>query len=205
MTVVESSVASAELFDQLAPGLDARTINVIERHKGGSFVQGRGWLVRRALAIADMVGLSVAFLIAMVWWAGAQTGDHVADALELAIFMVSLPAWILAANFYGLYSSDEERTDHSTADDLVGVFHLVTVGQLGPVPGRHVHPGRRPEPSAPADLLAARDPARDDAAGTGSRGSVAARTPTFRTRSSSAPVTSDSWSRASCASIRSTD
>jgi hypothetical protein len=28
----------------------------------------------------------------------------------------------------GLYDNDDERTDHSTADDLLGVFHLVTVG-----------------------------------------------------------------------------
>jgi exopolysaccharide biosynthesis polyprenyl glycosylphosphotransferase len=32
------------------------------------------------------------------------------------------------AKLYGLYDLDEERADHSTADELVGVFHLVTVG-----------------------------------------------------------------------------
>ena len=32
------------------------------------------------------------------------------------------------AKLYGLYERDEERTDHSTVDDVVGVFHLVTVG-----------------------------------------------------------------------------
>ena len=128
MTVVDSSIATAELFDQLAPGLDAQTINVIERHRGGKLVQGRGWLVRRALAVADIVGLSAAFIIAMVWWAGSPVDDRVSDLFEFTIFALSLPAWILAANLYGLYSSDEERTDHSTADDLVKVFHLVTVG-----------------------------------------------------------------------------
>ncbi len=128
MTVVHPGVASGELFDQLAPGLDAQTINVIERHRNGGIVKGRGWLVRRALALADMVGLTVAFAVAMVWWGGSPTDDHVADGLELVVFMLSLPVWILAANLYGLYSSDEERTDHSTPDDLVGVFHLVTVG-----------------------------------------------------------------------------
>ncbi len=128
MTVVHPGVASGELFDQLAPGLDAQTINVIERHRNGGIVKGRGWLVRRALALADMVGLTVAFAVAMVWWGGSPTTDHVADGLELIVFMLSLPVWILAANLYGLYSSDEERTDHSTPDDLVGVFHLVTVG-----------------------------------------------------------------------------
>jgi exopolysaccharide biosynthesis polyprenyl glycosylphosphotransferase len=128
MTVVDSSIATTELFDQLAPGLNAQTIGVIERHRSGQIVKGRGWLVRRALAAADMIGLSAAFIVAMVWWAGSPTDDHVSDVLEAAIFALSLPAWILAANLYGLYSSDEERTDHSTADDLFGVFHLVTVG-----------------------------------------------------------------------------
>jgi hypothetical protein len=128
MTVVDSSIATTELFDQLAPGLDAQTIGVIERHRNGKIVQGRGWLVRRALALADIVGLSAAFIVAMVWWAGSPVDDRVPDVLEFAIFALSLPAWILAANLYGLYSSDEERTDHSTADDLVKVFHLVTVG-----------------------------------------------------------------------------
>ena len=43
------------------------------------------------------------------------------------IFALSLPAWIVVTKLYGLYDHDEERTDHSTADDVVGVFHMVTV------------------------------------------------------------------------------
>jgi exopolysaccharide biosynthesis polyprenyl glycosylphosphotransferase len=34
----------------------------------------------------------------------------------------------VVAKLYGLYDLDEERTDHSTTDDLVPVLHLVTVG-----------------------------------------------------------------------------
>jgi exopolysaccharide biosynthesis polyprenyl glycosylphosphotransferase len=129
VTVVQPGIAASELlFDQLAPALDAQTIDVIERHRSGGMVKGRGWLVRRALALADMVGLTVAFVVGMVWWAGGDDADYIADSLELVIFVCSLPVWILTANLYGLYSNDEERTDHSTADDLVGVFHLVTVG-----------------------------------------------------------------------------
>ena len=45
-----------------------------------------------------------------------------------ALFLFSLPVWIFAAKLYGLYDRDEERTDHSTGDDVIGVFHLVTVG-----------------------------------------------------------------------------
>ena len=52
----------------------------------------------------------------------------VSSQLELLIFCLSLPAWVVVAKLYGLYDFDEERTDHSTADDLVGVLHLVTVG-----------------------------------------------------------------------------
>src|SRR5215510_8524958 len=107
MTVVDSSIATTELFEQLAPGLDAQTIGVIERHRSGKVVKGRGWLVRRALAVADMVGLSAAFIVAMVWWAGSPVDDRVPDVLEFAIFALSLPVWSLAADLYGLYSSDE--------------------------------------------------------------------------------------------------
>jgi exopolysaccharide biosynthesis polyprenyl glycosylphosphotransferase len=44
------------------------------------------------------------------------------------LFVASIPAWILVAKLYGLYDNDEERTDHSTADEFVGVFHLITIG-----------------------------------------------------------------------------
>ena len=32
------------------------------------------------------------------------------------------------AKLHGLYRRDEERADHCTTDDIVGVFHLVTIG-----------------------------------------------------------------------------
>jgi exopolysaccharide biosynthesis polyprenyl glycosylphosphotransferase len=46
---------------------------------------------------------------------------------EELLFVLSLPLWVVMAKIYGLYERDEERADHSTADDLAGVFHLVTV------------------------------------------------------------------------------
>ena len=204
MTVVDSSLATAELFDQLAPRLDAQTINVIERHRSPGVVKSRGWLVRRALALADMIGLSAAFVIAMVWWAGSPVDDHVSDLLEVAIFLLSLPAWVVAANLYGLYSNDEERTDHSTADDLVGVFHLVTVGSWVLLPRRHLHGGRGSEPPAPAHVLGARDRRSSRRCVRSPVGSVAAPTSISRTRSSWVQGTSDSSSRANCDITRST-
>jgi exopolysaccharide biosynthesis polyprenyl glycosylphosphotransferase len=82
----------------------------------------RGWLVRRALLAADVVGLAASFLLAEVI---LGRGTEWTELLPVAL---TLPLWVLAAKVYGLYERDEERTDHSTVDDVVNVFHLVTVG-----------------------------------------------------------------------------
>src|SRR5207245_838028 len=59
-------------------------------------------------------------------------GDHLVGGVgigpESAIFVAWLPAWVVAAKLYGLYDRDEERATHSTADEVVNVFHLITVG-----------------------------------------------------------------------------
>jgi exopolysaccharide biosynthesis polyprenyl glycosylphosphotransferase len=82
----------------------------------------RGWVIRRALAAADVAGLTLAFVLAE-----ALIGGGV-NAGRLLFFAATLPGWIVVAKLYGLYDNDEERTDHSTADEFVGVFHLVTIG-----------------------------------------------------------------------------
>ena len=85
--------------------------------------------MRRALALADIVGLGLAFALSTLLFPGRGAVDNAVGALaEGVFFLVTLPAWVVVANLYGLYRNDEERTDHSSADDLVGVFHLVTVG-----------------------------------------------------------------------------
>ena len=87
----------------------------------------RGWVIRRALLAADVVGLLAAFLVTQL--ALADLGEGVDPRIVdlFLIFLVSLPVWVVAAKLYGLYDRDEERTDHSTADDVSDVFHLVTV------------------------------------------------------------------------------
>ena len=86
----------------------------------------RGWLIRRALLLADTVGLAAAFTLAQAIALGSGV-DRVHEAWEFAIAATMLPLWVFAAKLYGLYDRDEERTDHSTIDDFVAVFHLVTV------------------------------------------------------------------------------
>jgi exopolysaccharide biosynthesis polyprenyl glycosylphosphotransferase len=97
------------------------------RRSRTSVPKRRGWLVRRMLALADVLGLTLAFVLAQRLSEHHGAGAFAASA-ELLLFVLFLPVWVFLADLHGLYKRDEERTDHSTADDLVGVFQLVTLG-----------------------------------------------------------------------------
>jgi exopolysaccharide biosynthesis polyprenyl glycosylphosphotransferase len=108
--------------------IDDRTLEILEHRERVGHLQRRGWLVRRALFVADMVGLFAAFVIAeQVFGGGISRAGHLGSPGEYVLFVGFLPMWAVAAKLYGLYDKDEERTDHSTTDDFSGVFHLVTV------------------------------------------------------------------------------
>jgi exopolysaccharide biosynthesis polyprenyl glycosylphosphotransferase len=87
----------------------------------------RGWLVRRALLAGDVCGLLLAFFVTEAIFHQQLVGA-LGFVSQTAIFVGSLPVWLVAAKLYGLYDRDEERATHTTADDLVDVFHLITVG-----------------------------------------------------------------------------
>jgi exopolysaccharide biosynthesis polyprenyl glycosylphosphotransferase len=88
-------------------------------------LERRAWLVPRSLLCADLVGLSVAYVLTTIAWGatGAFGSFH-----HILVFLGTLPCWVILAKLHGLYRSDLEQTDHSTADDVVSVFHLVTLG-----------------------------------------------------------------------------
>jgi exopolysaccharide biosynthesis polyprenyl glycosylphosphotransferase len=91
----------------------------------------RGWLVRRALAVADVVGLMLAFLWAQrLYGAEAAPGveDRIAPGFEILLFSLTVPGWIFLAKLYGLYEGDERRAHHTTFDDVARVFNMLTVG-----------------------------------------------------------------------------
>jgi exopolysaccharide biosynthesis polyprenyl glycosylphosphotransferase len=88
----------------------------------------RGWLVRRALLAADLVGLLAAFFITELLFIGLRSGSGIGIGTRSLIFVLLLPVWVVAAKLYGLYDRDEERATHSTADEVMTVFHLITVG-----------------------------------------------------------------------------
>jgi exopolysaccharide biosynthesis polyprenyl glycosylphosphotransferase len=89
----------------------------------------RGALVRRVLLLADAAGLVIAFLLAsLLVSASGAASDRVSPGLEFVAFLLAIPGWLLLLRLEGLYDRDEERTDHSTVDDIVGVFRSVTIG-----------------------------------------------------------------------------
>jgi exopolysaccharide biosynthesis polyprenyl glycosylphosphotransferase len=84
------------------------------------------------LAGADIVALGASFGITELLFANAaERSFELGPVAEGLIFLATLPLWILGAQIYGLYDRDDERAYHSTVDELVSVFHLVTVGVFG--------------------------------------------------------------------------
>lgn len=105
----------------LVSSVDDRTRRLLTRGRS----ERRARLVPRRLAAADLAGLTVAYLLSGLLWgsAGAFGSLH-----EILVFLCTLPCWLLVAKLQGLYRSDQEQTDHTTTDDVAGVFHLVTIG-----------------------------------------------------------------------------
>ena len=123
---VETGAAALDSPPRAASG-EARVLSVAPSPRPRW--RRRGWLVRRMLMAADVVGLTAAFaLVVVIFSARVGPTDPVARDQEIALFLLTLPAWILLSRLHGLYDRDEERASHSTLDDLVGVFHLVTIG-----------------------------------------------------------------------------
>jgi FlaA1/EpsC-like NDP-sugar epimerase len=124
---VSKTALDAELFARLKDAVSSPTPPLFDP-SGTARTHGRGWLVRRVLLVADVLGLIGAFLLAQLATPSSGGVDAISRREEWLLFLLVLPLWVVAARLYGLYSRDEERTDHTTIDDVGGVFHLVTVG-----------------------------------------------------------------------------
>jgi exopolysaccharide biosynthesis polyprenyl glycosylphosphotransferase len=116
-----------QLHDELRMTVDERTLQILERRRRTAVIRDRGWLVRRMLLIADVVGLMSALLLAE-WLAPVRdSADTYSPGTEIAAFFATVPLWVVITKLYGLYDRDDERANHSTADDFGRVFHMVTV------------------------------------------------------------------------------
>jgi exopolysaccharide biosynthesis polyprenyl glycosylphosphotransferase len=105
-----------------------RMLALLERRRTTGRRHRRGWLMRRLLLAADVFGYVVAVVAVELIYGSRGAPDAVPLLQELALFAAGLPAFLVAAKLFGLYDRDEERADHSTSDDLLRVFLLMTVG-----------------------------------------------------------------------------
>jgi exopolysaccharide biosynthesis polyprenyl glycosylphosphotransferase len=125
---IEASPAPAGLLEgglgaaqEFVDAMDDRTRALLARARRAR----RARLVPPILVLADLLGLSLAYYLATILVGGHGALGSSQDEL---IFVLTLPCWVLVAKLHALYQRDQERTDHSTADDVVGIFHLVTIG-----------------------------------------------------------------------------
>jgi exopolysaccharide biosynthesis polyprenyl glycosylphosphotransferase len=114
------------LIGETAYVLDERTRSILTRRSTWPRAVRRAWLLRRALALADVVGLAVAFLIASV--AATAEGQGLTSLGEGVLAAASIPLWIVLMKLHGLYDRDGERADHSTVDEITKVFQVTTIG-----------------------------------------------------------------------------
>ncbi len=108
--------------------LDERTRARLERRRARKG-HPRGWMVRRVLAAADVAGILLAFSLTQLAFAGDDPQiDRISPAVEVFLFALTLPLWVVLGRIYNLYAGDEERASHSTVDDVFGVFNMLTIG-----------------------------------------------------------------------------
>ena len=113
-------------WEALEDVVGERTLEILEHRRLSGSVHRRGWVMRRFLLCADLMGLLVAFFAAEIIFAGTTPGRFDFGA-ETLLFLLTLPGWALIARLYGLYGHDDRRLNHVTADETASVFNMVTV------------------------------------------------------------------------------
>ena len=122
-------VNSAGVADGAAAGaIEAPLLPKSVRRRSERCGHDRLWLVHRALLVADVAGLSLAFSLAQLLFKPSTTPYMVSPSEEVLVFAATLPLWVLMAKVSGLYGRDGERADHSTVDECVAVGAVITVG-----------------------------------------------------------------------------
>ncbi len=86
----------------------------------------REYRLRRLLALADTLAVTVALAFSAQFIGGGPTGQA-----QFVWALITLPAWIVLFKLYGLYDRDGKRVSHSTVDDVPWIFHALVVGGLG--------------------------------------------------------------------------
>jgi exopolysaccharide biosynthesis polyprenyl glycosylphosphotransferase len=123
-----------------AIALDDRTFTANEGHRYGG-TRRRGRVIRRSLVVADLLSISAAFGVTEIIFQGSSVVGRYGVLAEVGLFAASLPGWLVLAKVYGLYDRDEERADHSTADEVFSVFNMLAIGTFGFYAFAYLFPG----------------------------------------------------------------
>ena len=130
--VTEVSVGGGVAVAEPVPVLPPPAEDVERRPRSGPRVaaggvsilpRGRALLVKRALLIADVAALGLAYTVTL---STADRGSVTATAFLIAL-LPALPIWFVGAHVARLYVRDEQRPEHSTLDELGPIFQLVSV------------------------------------------------------------------------------
>jgi exopolysaccharide biosynthesis polyprenyl glycosylphosphotransferase len=86
----------------------------------------RDFALRRALLVADLLGLWMALALALT-----VTGNRAMPLTASLWILLTLPAWALLFRAYGLYRRPIRRFEPTHLDDVSALFHTLVVGTLG--------------------------------------------------------------------------
>jgi exopolysaccharide biosynthesis polyprenyl glycosylphosphotransferase len=113
--------AAATLPQAVIPEtVEKQRLVVRSRHRDRDFA------LRRALLAADLLGLWLALVLAMVV-TGAR-GNPLADSVWI---LATMPGWVLLFRAYGLYKRPIRRFEPTHLDDASPLFHALVIGALG--------------------------------------------------------------------------
>ena len=90
----------------------------------------RGWLIRRALVLSEVIALLVAFLFATLVVKGISVFATTHFWREVPVVLLAVPLWVVAAKVAGLYDRDVRFASYSSTEDIPAVFGVATFGAL---------------------------------------------------------------------------
>jgi len=111
----------APIVRERVDGVRQAGVSTLPRLVARSY-RGRDYYMRRLLALSDAAAIVVALALALVLTDARWPSQH------LLVGLLTLPAWLVMFNCYGLYERDAKRLAHSTLDDIPGLFHAVLLG-----------------------------------------------------------------------------
>jgi exopolysaccharide biosynthesis polyprenyl glycosylphosphotransferase len=115
---------SAQLVEPAPPQLESVVVDGAISGTKPARSGRREQLLRRTLLTADVLALLFSFWLARTLLGFAPS----ASGRQVLLLLVAAVTWLGAAKLYGLYDADAKRPNHSTADEILTLFHLTTIG-----------------------------------------------------------------------------